>query len=82
MIFVSLFWLFCYNRTLSLCPFKFLASSLFISMCPLCLVFFLFCVSLLNGDKQGFKFRGVMSIFYTHFILMFLCVFVFLCFLL
>ena len=38
---------------------------------------FFFCISPFLGDKQGFKFGGVMSIFYTHFIS---CFCVFLCF--
>ena len=33
--------------------------------------FVLFLVDLLLGDKQEFKFGGVMSILYTHFIPMF-----------
>ena len=34
-------------------------------------LFSVFCVFPLLGDKQGFKFRGVMGILYTHFILTF-----------
>ena len=44
--------------------------SLFVSSCHF-QFFVLFLVSLLLGDKQEFKFGGVMSILYTHFIPMF-----------
>ena len=37
------------------------------------LVFFFMFMFPLLGDKQRFKFRGVISIKYTHFILMLLC---------
>ena len=56
--------------------FELLYSTLFISLCHLCLVcLVVFCVSPLLEDKQGFKFGGVMSILNTHFILMFCLIF-------
>ena len=59
----------CALRSPSLCYFKFVVSTLFNSLGQLCLVWSVwFCVSPLLGDKQGFEFRGVMSVNYTHFI--------------
>ena len=72
------FWIFCwliyYYKTLSLCPFELYHapySSHYVIVFSL-----LSCCSYvfpLLGDNQSVKFRGKMGIFYTHFILMFLC---------